>query len=1835
MDSPLSNDQREEIAIVGMAGRYPAAADLEVFWDNLKRGVESVRFFRPEELIAAGVKQSHIDHPQYVPASAALEQADCFDAAFFGYTPVQAKFMDPQQRLLLECAYQTLEDAACDPDRFEGLIGVFCGIARNEYFYHHASAYLDLLDQGALYDALLSSEKDYPATRIAYKLNLRGPSLNVQTACSSSGVAVHLACQSLLQGECDMALAGGARIRVPLKAGYIYFEGGIPSPDGHCRAFDTKANGCIFGNGVGMIALKRLSDAVANGDAIRAIIKGSAINNDGAAKVGFTAPSVVGQSTVIDEALAVAEVDASTIDWIEAHGTGTKLGDPIEIAALTKAFRKYTDKVNYCHIGSVKTNIGHLDAGAAVAGIIKTVLSLQHEAMPPSVNFEQPNPQIPFADSPFVVNAQLRPWKRNGTPRRAGVSSFGLGGTNFHAILEEAPQFQSSDPGRSWQLLPLSAKTPAALQVLRTKLAAYLRGHLELPLPDVAFSLQTGRQELAHRTFVVCCDHTQAAEGLEVTDRSSTLQVSEANPSVVFMFPGQGAQHVNMGHQLYQEEPTFAKHVDLLAEEAEPVLGKDLRTVVHPGDGVTDSAARQLEDTVMAQPALFMIQYALAMTWMDWGIYPAAMIGHSIGEYVAACLAGVLTPREAIKLVARRAMFMQQQPSGSMLAVRLSPEKLEEFLGDGVDLAACNAPGACVVSGPDDRVQRLGQKLEAQRIQVRPLHTSHAFHSPMMDPVVQPYVDEVRKITLQRPRCPYISSLTGTWIKDQEATDPEYWGQQLRCPVRFSQGVSELATEPNRIYLEVGPGKTLTTLCLQHGSEVTAGSAFSSWGHPLEQKAELACMMAALGGMWTRGVPVPWQRLCRGQRRLRVPLPTYPFEAKRHWLSNNQTEDRTDLPSRQRDAVDQADLVAKETAPTTATGHANGDGRSSHGAMDRVLPLTPQTTASSARVAIVNRQLTLMKKQLRVLADRHRRDTASLPTQTPVPDSSVVAMDLQPADVGRSSAAVETDIPATEEQLEIWRACQIGHESSCSLNLSYALSFLGPFDPKAMRRAIEVLVQRHDALRMTFSRDGKVVQFRPTLALDVPMIDLSQMSDSQRRKGVADQITAELDTAFDLAHGPHLRAKMIKRDHEDHLLLLTIHHIATDGFSSGTLIRELGQWYSAAGEETSQIQPMQYSQYARWQADQRLTTKYQEDEQYWIKQCSDPLPAPVRLPTDRQRPPIKTFNGAAVFDTIRPSLCQALKRSGAQRGCTLFCSLLGGFTLWLHQLTEQGDLVVAIPASGQSMVGRHDLIGHCAHHHPLRSRIDPARSVVDHVDTIRRLVLDAHEHRNYTEGSLHDRLSFPPDPSRFPLLNIQFTMDPAPLKATFRDMESTVALNPRIYTATDLNFNLVEENDEVRVRCEYNTDLFDCSTITQWLKNFIQTLQDLVDDPQRPVTPAILRPPASKPSKAPMRVDLDTLVPDLTSAHKQITSQLAIRGIETYPELPGLLNDLCAAHAWQYLSRRCDLVPGATLSGQAIAETLGVSSKFMKFLVYMLRVLDEDGWLEFDQRQDTVSVRQACPNPPEAICDRLHTSYPQFRGLVDLLVHCAKHYPDALAERIPAITVLFPDGSRGLLNRALCEQTVEHRHLRTYKLLLKQAVIDLARRYRLSILEAGGGSGDLTWLLAHVLRGESVRYTFSDIGQVFVNDAKVRAAQLDCDFMDFHVFDISKDPVSQGLGDNRFDLVLAMNVVHATSNLDATLEHLHRVLAPGGLLGMIEFIKSPRWEHFIWGLAQGWWYFQDPYRDDGPLVSLDGWSKLLSKRGFDRVAVFPSEEAEIGQTDTGLILGQKKMTSCQ
>jgi amino acid adenylation domain-containing protein len=2026
-----TNHSGSEIAIIGMAGRWPGARTPWELWCHVRDGIDCISQLSADELEVAGAAEL-AKRSDYVKARSVVDGVDLFDANFFGILPKEAELIDPQHRHFLECCWEALEDAGYDPLAYPGAIGVVAGCGVNTYFLRQVCADRSSIEDFTStypvsgYPTILGTLADTLATRVSYKLNLRGPSFTLQSACSTSLVAVCQACQSLLSFQSDMVLAGGVSITLPQKRGYLYQDGGMGSADGHCRPFEARASGTVFGNGAGVVLLKRLEDAVADGDHIYSVIKGFAVNNDGSTKVGFTAPSVESQAAVIALAQELAGIEADSTGYLEAHGTGTPLGDPIEFTALTRAFRARTAAKQFCALGTVKQNVGHLETAAGVTGLINATQTLIHRQLPPAVDFIAPNSNINLANSPFYINTRLTDWPADAAPRRAGVSSFGVGGTNAHVILEEAPDVPRSAQPQTDQLLVLSAKSASALETATANLARHLRAHPDIDLGSVAFTLQVGRRAFTHRRALVCSSVVDAIQGLECRDNALTVTrtVSGQGTAAVFMFPGQGSQYANMGAELYQSVPEFRADIDTCVEILAPLLQIDLRTLLYHAAGVSQSRVFDLTETRLAQPALFVTEYAMARLWMRWGVHPQAMIGHSVGEFVAACLAGVFSLEDALAIVATRGRMMQNLPPGGMLSVRLGADEIGTMLNGELSLSAANSPNLCVVSGPDVAIATLEKELQTRGVAARRLATSHAFHSQMMDPILKPFAAYLSQFRLDAPKLPFISGVSGNWITEEEATNPAYWASHVREPVQFSAGVRLLNTLQDKVFLEVGPGRVLGTLTSQHRDGSVDPVTVASLPGGTERPGEKLALLQAAGLLWLNGVPLNWSGIHRPEAR-RCPLPTYPFERERYWIepslqgAKSDTVVKADIPvagagpresiegvspnfelttpafpspSREerirtalleifseysgltlgameqstsflelgfdslfltqitqavqtkfgvrvtfRQLLDQVSSLAAlaayldaklstdafAVAPTTApmlvtqppaapviapvaTERSNAAAPTNPATIENIvreqlqafsqlmarqmelirgalptdqaaaMPVPPSAAASSPaeptaefkpfgpykppqrgpagdlterqarylddfigrytartagskeftqakrhvladprvaagfralwkemvypivtvrskgsrlwdvdgneytdflngfgpiffghspefiteaiaaqlnagfeigpqtllagevaelvhdltgneRVTFCNtgseavmaalrlaRTVTGRKKvvlfagsyhgtfdEVLVKGGRKAAASQSLPIAPGIPAENVTNMivldygtpdaleyirrnahelaavlvepvqsrhpELQPVEflrevrkvteacqtalifdevvtgfrahpggvqalfdiradlvcygkvagggmpigilAGRgqfmdaldggmwqfgdqsfpetgvtffagtfvrhplalaASSAVlkrlkeagpnlqrdlnartarfasdlnillkdcgvptrvehfaswfylsfppdqqyasllyyhlrvkgfhilegfpcflttahsEADLesfilafkesvlelqewgfltgpsrqsivtpavptpparnreleqqkyaPLTESQMEVWLSASLGDESSCSFNESFALHLRGPLNRAALQKAMQVLVDRHDALRIAFDPDGRHFRVRDSLVLDVPLIDLSARSQGERDASLRAIIREDTHDPFDLAEGQLFRAKLVQMEHEFHTLLVTSHHIICDGWSTNVLLGELSQVYQSLrdGKDHQLPAPMSFCEFALAEAGRTKSPEHTATETWWTEKFALPV-VPLEFPTDRPRGSMKSFRGDTVRHVIPSATYQRIKRFGARQGCTLFATVFAGFNTLLHRLTGQTDIVVGIPAAGQSLLDADSLVGHCVNFLPLRISFEGIATVESLLTQVRGTLLDAYDHQNYTYGSLVQKLKLQRDPSRLPLVEVQFNLERVGAGLKFPGLDVRVDPCPKSFVNFDLFLNAVESEEGLILDCDFNCDLLDPATVERWLGHLETLLEEMVADPLRSVS---------------------------------------------------------------------------------------------------------------------------------------------------------------------------------------------------------------------------------------------------------------------------------------------------------------------------------------------------------------------------------------------------------------
>ncbi len=1513
-------DAPPRIAVVGLAARFPGARSVGELWRNLCHGVESISHSTVEELTAAGVDPRLLADPRFVRSKGVIPDGDRFDAAFFGFTPREAELMDPQHRVFLECAWEALEDAGCDPQRSPLRVGVYAGCGANVYLIVNLLPHRELVEATGVLGLLLGNDRDFLASRTSYKLGLMGPSVVAQSACSTSLLAIHLAGQALLTGECDLALAGGVSISTPLVGGYLYQEGGILSPDGHCRAFDAAAAGSVDGNGCGVVALKRLADAIEDGDRIYAVVLGSAVSNDGPARVGFTAPGVDGQAAAISEALLLADVDPDSIGYVQTHGSGTALGDPIEIEALTRAFRRAgATGTGTCAIGSVKTNLGHCSAAAGVAGFLTATLALATRTLPPSLHFEQPNPRIDFAGSPFYVCTATTPWAAGGPPRRAGVSAFGLGGTNVHAVLEEAPEAADEEAaGRAAQLLVVSAKSSAALEAAVARLGSFLKDQkdnqvnkdtsttglslLTLPtlssLADLAWTLQTGRQAFEHRCFAVARDLAGAVAALGAPPAASRC---EAGRPVVFLFPGLGDQAVDMAREIYETEPFFRAQVDHCAERLLPHLGADLRTVLFsPGPWSpaaarpendlrallrrdADRAAGTLDQTAYAQPACFVVEYALACLLMEWGIEPAAMIGYSIGEYVAACLSGALGLDDALALVARRARLIQDLPAGSLLAVPLAEAEIRPHLDASLSLAATNGPHFCVVGGPEDAVAALAERLGARGVSCLKVQTTHAFHTATMAPAAAPLTALAAGVAVQAPRIPYLSNVTGTWITAADLADPAYWARHMQGTVRFAEGLGALLRENGRAYLEVGPGGALGTLLRQHpdaaGDLVTVPTLRRTGG----SGSDLDDLVGAVGQLWNAGVPIDWARFHGGARRRRVTLPPYPFERRRFWI---------DPPAAAPAAVATAGAGVEIPAADSTPAPGPGGTKSARPAL--AVPYVAPRDETEAAVAAVWEELFGIApigvddnflelgghSLLAIQIMTHLRSNlgAELPVtalfEAPTPGALAAAIvqardegnevDLEellsyveglspeeaeaelahptprhpPAVTPVSGPGGVGDWPLSFDQERLLRM----HEDNPALvawNVDAGSRITGPLRVPDLLEAFSTIVHRHAAWRATFPWvDGRRVQrVHPRLAPEVSLVDLTALPSEMREPTAHHTLTERTRAPFDLERGPLVRIGLARLGPQEHLCLIGVHHLATDWITFQLCWRELITLYDArhAGREAVLPPvPAQYPDYVLWEREWLRGAVQAREAAFWKKELAG-FPLVLDLPTDHPWPEVPDQRGGLYRVRAGRERTERLRALARQEGLTMFMALLGVLDALLFRFSHQEKIIVGSNSANRARQELEGTFGFFLTQVPFAVDLSGDPTFRELLGRVRKTALAAYAHQNFPVSRLIDALggAAAMDPRRSPVVQAlllvlegQSALETGDL--TFRGIP--------LYDGSsrwELMFGLYDYHDVgLSGPLEYNARVFEATTVGRLLELFYRLIDAVTEDPE-------------------------------------------------------------------------------------------------------------------------------------------------------------------------------------------------------------------------------------------------------------------------------------------------------------------------------------------------------------------------------------------------------------------
>lgn len=1470
------NNNENSIAIIGASNRFPKSNTLDQYWKNIANGIELIHTLSDQELEEAGVDPDVFNKKNYVKRRAHIDNPGLFDANFFDMTVRDASITAPAQRWILTCAYEAFEDAAYSLDHCTKNVGAFIGVNRCNEWQRRLYNFLDQ-DSEELSKELqfiMSNDVDYAATRTSYKLNLKGPSFNISTACSTSLVAVHQACQSLLAYECDMALAGGSNIITTLNRGYLYEAGGIQSKDGFCRAFDASSSGTSFGSGVGLVLLKRLEEAVEDRDHIYAVIRATAINNDGSDKIGFAAPSVMGQSEVISTALAMAEVDPEAVDYVEAHGTGTTLGDPIEIEALTKAYRAYTDKQQYCAIGSVKTNMGHLGAAAGIAGLLKAVLALKHKTLPPSLHFENPNPEIDFKHSPFYVNTDRQDWLEGEQPRLAAVSSFGVGGTNAHAILEEAPVQRPSQIHRNVQLILLSARSETALDSMCQGIANVLNNNHEYQLGEVAYSQNIGRQAFEYRRRIVASNKQEAIE--ELNSPYTAIKSQQTN-NIAFMFPGQGSQYANMAHGVYQNEPVFKEAVDHCADLLKSYLQSDIRNKLFPAQFAADlSDAEQqsaLKQTGITQPALFVIEYAYAKLWQHWGVSPDQMIGHSVGEYVAAHLAGVMSLKDVLMLIAERGRLMQSIETGAMLSIPMPAAELLPFLKKAdCDLAIVNAPRWCVASGTSESIRILTQNLAEQGVICRPLRTSHAYHSRMMEPVLKAFKCCVEQVNLSPPKIPFVSNVTGDWISDAQAMDPQYWVDHLRGTVHFYPGVKKLLSEQHTIFVEVGPGQTLRSLIEFSSLKNKNYTTVSSSPHPKQAEDDMKYLLSNVGNLWQMGATIDFKRFYDYEKINRVSLPTYPFEGEHYWLDRESCISVAEQSHTRENNKVQRDQETKQESKLplleeiSRTGPRQGLVILQEFLVNQLSRLLGANEFDYDAPLIELGMTSLMAIELRTQINRTLEDELieiidlfdasstinyladklfnSISNILNADDNSNANSEKSSKKLVPEQPEVEITGPLSFAQQRFWFLDQFENIGS-AYHMSTAFLLVGKLDTTVLQQAFNSVVQRHDMLRARIKQTEKGPVQIIQNTIDLPYLEMDYEGVSPHSKIIQQDISKFSNKSFNLSCAPLFRVGVIRLSETHCILLCTMHHIICDAWSMTNFWKETASFYNSFINGYKNSLPsinMSYPDYIDWQQSQLRHNRFKKIQHYWQKKLEGLSPL-LELPTDRPRPTKISYEGDHVFFELPLDMHNDLLELCKREGVTLYMVLLAAFKLLLARLTGQTDIVVGTPVSNRNKEGLRDVIGLFANTLVMRNLVSPTSNFVELLSQVKSTCLEAYQHQDMPFAKLVDLVKSERSQSYSPIYQVLFSLQDTPSDkmvfsgATVESLRgqnsatkfNIIQWNP--VSQTDLTLILEATDYGLKGNFEFSTALFDKKTIERFSQHFKTLLTSVIREP--------------------------------------------------------------------------------------------------------------------------------------------------------------------------------------------------------------------------------------------------------------------------------------------------------------------------------------------------------------------------------------------------------------------
>lgn len=1427
--------QNGDIAIIGMSGRFPKAKSISEFWDNIYRGDESITFYSDKELIALGIDKETLAAPNYVKASSIIEGVEYFDANFFGYTPGDAMKLDPQVRIFEECAWEALEDAGYNPEAYTGKIGVFAGASSN-FYWQQLTYNQSRSSVSDLFNTMQLNDKQFLPTQVSYRLNLKGPAVYVNTACSTSLVAIHMACQSIQSGECQMAMAGAVSITQTKKGGYQSEEGMILSKDGHCRSFDKDASGTIFGNGAGIVILKSLEDAIQDRDNIYAVIKGSAVNNDGKDKTGYTAPAIDGQRNVIEEALQLSGLSSEKINFVEAHGTGTPLGDPIEIESLIQAYN--TDQKEYCAIGSVKSNIGHLDVAAGAAGFIKSVLAVKSGILPASINYSNPNPQINFSNSPFFVNTkQLNLKETNNSPIRAGVSSFGIGGTNSHIIIEEKPVVERVLQKQNWNLLILSAQTQSALKETEERLIQSLLKAEGDEIEDIAYTLGVGRKGFKYRKAVVCQNRGDAVPFLQNQRNEIKGTINTEKKDFVFMFSGQGSQYFEMGKDLYHSEPVFRDTIDYCLKAVKKETNIDFKEILY-GNGIEN---RSIDETEFAQPLLLAFEYALACTLIDKGIEPKYMIGHSIGEYTAAVIAGVISLDDALLLVTVRGKLMQEMPRGCMISVELDKHKIKKYVTKEVSLAATNSTNRCVLSGSVNAIEKIEKQLSDDDILCIRLKTSHAYHSPMMQKAAEKFRIYFDNITLSAPKKSFYSNISGNIITDEEAVNPEYWTKHLLATVDFESGINKILSNPNNIVIEVGPGKSLTGLVKEHGLFSSNHIAINVVRHANEKKHDQRYFLEKLAQLWVNGAEICWEKFYKNSGALKVSLPTYPFERKRYWPFAENDGLANPLVIVNTQSVHQ-DVSIDEIHPPLDENDSNKE-------EDNRISSNKSGSATEQRVIKIVEEIFKIKgigkndnffelggdslKAVIFTTRLHKEFNISISVQDLFDNPTIqgIANYLNKSDIslysGIEPAAVQQHYTVSSGQKRFFVLNQID-EYATNYNITEAVEWNGYLNKEQVQQTIDKLVDKHEALRTSFQtiNEEPYQTISNTLSASPIYYDIQNISKNKEEK--LDQVIQDFIQAFDLKRAPLFRIGIIQVSAQQYVIVFDMHHIIADGVSMGIIVKDFISIYNGDKIKKSKLQ---FKDFVVWQEAIKNNDIIEKQAAYWQNKFHGYIPV-LDLPTDYARPELFTSEGNQIHFELDADLKSGIESLMQKTETTLSMILLSALNILLSKYSNQQDIVIGMPVAGRPHSDLQDVVGMFINTIAIRNHPSEGKTIKEFISEVKANSIAGYANQDYPFEDLVEKVYNKHDASRNPLFDIIFVMQDRQWKT---DIPKGIDVKPfqlqRKSAMVDISFVAFDDEKDIKVMIEYCTKLYKEKTIRRFIKDYTFIIKTIINKP--------------------------------------------------------------------------------------------------------------------------------------------------------------------------------------------------------------------------------------------------------------------------------------------------------------------------------------------------------------------------------------------------------------------